>query len=429
MNDRIAMVIREHWGADLPELRERLVETHLDETHITDIVGPRRAGKTYLMYSIMTRLKGTVPREAMIYLNFENRQLLPLKGNYFNDIVAFIYAERLLEKHEKVYLFLDEVQRVDGWERYARSIYDEFKGRIKLFVSGSSANLLSEEYAKLLTGRHLTTTLLPLSFREFLSFKGLKVDVGSMTERDAALVDKHLREYLSDGGFPEVVLGKDRKTILSQLFTDIVSRDILSRATIKNQDVLDEFTNYLAANVSNLLSFGKMGRYFESRGTKVSVPTLITYFRHMKNAFLFFDNTIFSYKIRDRMQYPRKIYCIDNGIANAAMPSSGNMGRLCENAVAVELLRRGKKMYYWHSRNGREVDFIVKEGTKLTPIQVSYSVENEGTDERETSSLLKCMDELHAPEGQIVTFGIEDTKSVDGKKITYIPLWKFLLMK
>ncbi len=421
MNDIIDKIIKEYWRSELPKAKKRELNPYLDENLITDIVGPRRAGKTYFMFLIIKNL----PIKSTIYINFENRRLLPLKGEYFNDIIEFIYAEELLNKFNKIHLFLDEIQKINGWESYIRSIYDEFKGKIKIFISGSSSNLLSQDYAKLLTGRHLTTTVLPLSFQEFLAFKGFEINNTPFTEQEESLVKKYLKEYLIYGGFPEVALGKQKDIMLSQLFTDIVSRDILSRADVRNETVLEEFSNYIAANASNLLSFGKMTRYFKSRGIKISTPTLISYFQYMKSAFLFFDNTIFSYKIKDQMQYPRKIYSIDNGIANLA--GTENLGSLCENTVAVELLRRQLNTYYWKSRSAEEVDFIVKKGNKINAIQVCYDPEKMDTKEREVKALIKCMNEFKLKEGTIITFDYEDEDKISKKKIKYIPLWKFLL--
>jgi predicted AAA+ superfamily ATPase len=421
MDNKIEKVIIDYWESELPDVKERDLNPYLKEQLITDIVGPRRAGKTYLMFSIIKNL----PKKSTIYINFENRRLLPLKDEYFNEIVEFIYAEQMFKKNKKVYLFLDEVQRVIGWERYVRSIYDEFKGKIKIFVSGSSANLLSQDYARLLTGRHLTCVVLPLSFKEFLIFKGLKIKNQIVTEKEESLIKKYLKEYMTFGGFPEVVLGEQKDTMLSQLFSDIVSRDILSRAEIRNENVMQELSNYCAANVSNLLSFGKMTRYFKGRGIKISTPTLISYFQYMRNAFLFFDNTIFSYKIKDQMQYPRKIYAIDCGFANLA--GAENLGRICENTVAIELLRRGASTFYWKSRSGEEVDFIVREGRRIRPIQVCYDPKAQETKEREIRALIKCMDEFKVKKAEVITFDYEDEEKVKNKMIHFVPLWKFLL--
>ena len=430
MNEEITQVIREYWEKGLPQqLHEREIELSLEKKFINDIVGPRRAGKTYLMFLTIKKLRERLNKEATIYINFENRKLMPLKESYFNDIIKFIYAEELFEKYKTVYLFLDEVQRINGWERYIRSIHDEFKDKIKIFVSGSSANLLSKEYSKLLTGRHLTTQVLPLSFVEYLQFQGVEVGSKINTERKEVKIKKHLTEYLQTGGFPDVVLGEDKETILSQLFTDIVSRDVFSRAGIRKENILNDFSYYLASNVSNLLSFNKMRDYFASKGIKISVPTLLNYFWHLKNAFLFFDSLIFSYKIKDQMLYPRKIYCVDNGIANiAGFKTSENLGRLYENTVAIELLRRGFNLYYWKTKQHEEVDFVVKQGTQIMKlIQVCYDIEAMDTKQREVKALDKAMDAFHLNEGLIITDKLEGQQKIDGKNIVYRPLWKWLL--
>jgi predicted AAA+ superfamily ATPase len=149
---------------------------------------------------------------------------MPLKETYFNDIIKFIYAEELFEKYKTVYLFLDEVQRINGWERYIRSIHDEFKDKIKIFVSGSSANLLSKEYSKLLTGRHLTTQVLPLNFREFLQFQDIEMTDKIPTEREEVKIKKHLNEYLHTGGFPDVVLKRKRSDPLTAIYRHCFKR-------------------------------------------------------------------------------------------------------------------------------------------------------------------------------------------------------------
>lgn len=427
MNGKIERIIREYWERDLPEVKEREIKLPMEKNFINDIVGPRRAGKTYLMFLTIKNLTKKMDREATIYINFENRKLFPLKESYFNDIIEFIYAENLFEKHKTIYLFLDEVQRITGWERYVRSIYDEFKDNIKIFVSGSSANLLSRDYSKLLTGRHITTVVTPLSFREFLLFKG--VEIKAQTEKGEAQVKKWLREYLQTGGFPDAVLGKEKGPILSQLFMDIISRDVLSRVEIRKEDVVEEFAYYLASNVSNLLSFNKMKKYFHNRGIKISVPTLVNYFWHLKNAFLFFDSLIFSYKVKDQMQYPRKIYCIDNGIANTVgFKVSENLGQMYENTVAIKLLRRGAKFYYWKNKQNEEVDFVIKEGIRVKQlIQVCNNVDTVETKQREVRALAKAMEEFKLKEGLILTSDVEGEEVFDEKTITYLPLWKWLL--
>jgi len=429
MKDVLGKIIQEYWSKKLPETKDRNIEISLDKNFINDIVGPRRSGKTYLMYLTIKKILKKTDKKATIYINFENRKLLPLRETYFNDIIEFIYAEKLIEKYNIVYLFLDEVQRIDKWEQYVRSIYDEFKEKIKIVVSGSSANLLSKEYSRLLTGRHLTTHVTPLSFREFLNFNNIKNPLKNITEQDESIIKKKLTEYIKNGGFPDVVLGKEKDDIISQLFTDIVTRDVLSRIDVRKEDIVEEFSYYLASNVSNLLSFNKMKNYFTSRGIKISVPTLTNYFWHLKNAFLFDDSLIYSYTIKDQMQYPRKIYCIDNGIVNVVgFKLSENIGNIYENTVANELIRRGKKIYYWKNRQQEEVDFVIVHGTKVNQlIQVCYNLENIDTKNREIKSLLKAMNSFGINEGLIITDNYDSTERIEKKKIKFKPLWRWLI--
>jgi predicted AAA+ superfamily ATPase len=431
MNGPIPQVIKEYWEKNLPPLKQRDITLFEEKNFINDIVGPRRAGKTYLMYLTIQKLREHLDKEATVYINFENRKLMPLQETYFNDIIEFIYAENLLEKYGTVYLFLDEVQRIEGWEHYIRSIYDEFKEKVRIYISGSSANLLSKEYAKLLTGRHLTTQVFPLSFLEFLHFQGLTVNLDRWTEREEARMKKALSEYVKTGGFPDVVLGQDKDAILSQLFTDIVSRDVLSRTTIRKANVVEEFSYYLASNIGNLLSFNKMKNYFASRGIKISVPTLTNYFWHFKNAFLFFDSTIFSYTVKDQLLYPRKIYCVDTGLANASgFKTTEDTGRLYENMVAIELLRKGYEIYYWKTKQQEEVDFVVKKGMQVVQlIQVCMSLTSDETFQREVKALLKALNAFNLNEGMILTDDLERTESIDGKTISMVPMWKWLVTR
>jgi len=429
MNDVLGKIIQEYWSKELPETKNRDIEISLEKNFINDIVGPRRSGKTYLMYLTIKKILKKTDKKATIYINFENRKLLPLSEAYFNDIIEFIYAEKLIDNYKIVYLFLDEVQHIDKWEQYVRSIYDEFKDKIKIFVSGSSANLLSKEYSKLLTGRHLTTYVTPLSFKEFLDFNNINIPSKSLTEQEESIIKKQLKEYIRNGGFPDVVLGKEKDEIISQLFTDIVTRDVLSRIDVRKEDIVEEFSYYLASNVSNLLSFNKMKNYFTSRGIKISVPTLTNYFWHLKNAFLFNDSLIYSYTIKDQMQYPRKIYCIDNGIVNVVgFKLSENIGNIYENTTANELIRRGKKIYYWKNRQQEEVDFVVVHGTQVEQlIQVCYNIENIDTKNREIKSLKKAMDSFKINKGLIITENYDSTETIDKKKIIFKPLWRWLI--
>lgn len=433
--DLIREAVYRVWERGLPEAKERkkLPETKTDL--VNDIVGVRRSGKTYLMFLAMKDLMKSVDQKRTIYINFEDRRLLPLDEGYFDGLVEFIHSEELL-KLGRLYLFLDEVQRIGGWEKYVRSIQDEFKGRIKIFVSGSSRSLLSKEYAKLLTGRHITMVVFPLSFEEFLNFKGLDAGKKYFTEEYRARIRKCLDEYLEFGGFPEVVLSQEKERILEQLFHDIITRDVLERISLRKPKVMEEIAYYICSNIASLISFSKFSRMLGSRGVKISVPTLENYFGYLRDAFLFFDVSIFAHSVKDQLQYPRKIYCVDNGLVNViGFKLSKNPSKLYENVVAVELLRWASEkptrgIFYWRDRGGREVDFAVKEGASVRQlIQVCYDLSSPDVKEREVKPLVIAMKEFKLNKGLIITRDLEGEEMADGKTIAFKPLWRWLLKR
>jgi predicted AAA+ superfamily ATPase len=433
--DKLTIIIEEYWRKELSDVNKREIILKFESDLINDIIGARRAGKTYLMfYTIKQLIDNGVPKESTIYINFENRKILPLTSDYFNDLIEIIYARRLFDKYNKIFIFLDEVQRIEGWEKYIRSIYDEFKGKIKIFVSGSTSKLTESEFSSLLTGRHITTHVYPLSFREFLSFKGFDHKKEYRIEKDIAAITEYLREYIEFGGFPEVSLldsGKDE--LIQTLFTDIINRDILPKAK-RRGEIIEDLAYFLCTNSGKLTSFSKLTGMLNSMGIKVSVPTFEKYFSAMKDAFLFFDNTIFSYKVKDQLQYPRKIYCVDTGFINfAGFKFSEDRGRLMENLVAVELQRKKSRspiinIFYWKDPQGREVDFVVREGINIRQlIQVTYVSKRDEIDKREITGLLRAGEELKCSDLLMITWEYEGEEEIKGKRIVYMPLWKWLL--
>lgn len=432
--DKLRSVVEEYWRKELPDSKERAISLKIESDLINDIVGPRRAGKTYLMYFTIEKLLDTgIEKEATIYINFENRKLLPLTPEYFNDIIDVIYAKSLFEKYKTIFIFLDEVQRVKDWEKYIRSIYDEFKGKIKIFVSGSTSKLTESELSYLLTGRHLTTQVYPLSFREFLSFKGFYIKE-YLIEEDIALIKEYFREYMEFGGFPEVtLLGYGKEELIQTLFSDIINRDILPKAK-RRGEIVEDLAYFLCSNSGKLASFTKLTGTLNSMGIKVSVPTFQKYFSIMKEAFLFFDLTIYSYKVKDQMQYPRKIYCADPGFINfAGFKFSDDRGRLMENLVAIELQRIKSRsplieIFYWKDHQGREVDFVIREGLPVKQlIQVTDASSREEIQKREITGLRRAEEEFKCGNLLVITWEYEGEETVDDIKIVYKPLWKWLL--
>ena len=432
--DKLRSIVEEYWRKEIPDSKDRVISLKIESDLINDIVGPRRAGKTYLMYFTIKKLLDTgIEKEATIYINFENRKMLPLTPEYFNDLINVIHAKSLFDKHKTIFIFLDEVQRIEDWEKYIRSIYDEFKGKLKIFISGSTSRLTESELSYLLTGRHLTTQVYPLSFREFLSFKGFYIKE-YFIEEDLALIKEYFREYLEFGGFPEVaLLGSGKEELIQTLFSDIINRDILPKAK-RRGEIIEDLAYFLCSNSGKLASFSKLTGTLNSMGIKVSVPTFEKYFSIMKEAFLFFDLTIYSYKVKDRMQYPRKIYCVDPGFINfAGFKFSEDRGRLMENLVAIELQRTKSKsplieIFYWKDHQGREVDFVVRESLEVKQlIQVTNASIREEIQKREITGLLRAEEEFKCSNLLVITWEYEGEEMVNDKRIRYEPLWKWLL--
>lgn len=388
-----------------------------------------------MFYTIKQLIDNGVPKESTIYINFENRKILPLTSEYFNDLIEIIYARRLFDKYNKIFIFLDEVQRIEGWEKYIRSIYDEFKGKIKIFVSGSTSKLTESEFSSLLTGRHITIHVYPLSFREFLSFKGFNYKKDYPIEKDVAAITEYLREYIEFGGFPEVsLIDSGKEELIQTLFTDIINRDTLPKAK-RRGEIIEDLAYFLCTNSGKLTSFSKLTGMLNSTGIKVSIPTFEKYFSAMRDAFLFFDNTIFSYKVKDQLQYPRKIYCVDTGFINfAGFKFSEDKGRLMENLVAIELQRKKSRspiteIFYWKDHQGREVDFVVREGINVRQlIQVTYASNRGEIDKREITGLLRAEEELKCSDLLVITWEYEGEEEINDRRIVYIPLWKWLLV-
>ncbi|MEM0243211.1 MAG: ATP-binding protein [Candidatus Aenigmatarchaeota archaeon] len=425
--DKLIESIEEFWRKELPILKEREVKIDLETELINDIIGVRRAGKTSAMLLTISKLG----KERCIYLNFENRKLFPLTNKYFDAIVEFIYGRELLKKFGKIYLFLDEVQRINEWERYVRSIYDEFKGKIKIFISGSTSKLSASELSTLLSGRHITTYVFPLSFREFLGFKEFKIP-SFYIEEDRARVLRFLKEYIEFGGFPEVVLSDKKEEILQTLMLDIINRDVLPRV-VKRGEIVEDFVYFLCSNSGKLLSFNEMARLF----AKTSVLTVQKIFSLLKDVFLFFDFSIFSYSVKTQLLYPKKIICVDQGFINQfGFKFSEDWGRLMENLVGIELLRRygliGKtRVFYWKEygkRDGSEVDFVIKEGLEIKQlIQVTYASNKDEIEKREIRALIKASEQLKCKDLLIITWDYEDEIKINSKTIKCMPLWKWLL--
>jgi len=420
----------------LPEMIGRELVLPASPTQVISVVGVRRCGKTYLLLNTVKQLLGKLKKDNVVYVNFEHERLRNLDAG---DLEELLVAHREIfepDEAKPVYMFLDEIQNVRDWDKWVRRIHDE--RRFRIFITGSSSKLLSREIATSLRGRCLSFILYPFSFTEFLKAKRYlfesPVEVQYSEEKGKVL--KLLREYMEFGGFPEVVLEGDeemKNRLLSSYFDTIFYKDIVERYGVKNLALLDDFLRYAINNFSSYLSLSKVEKYFKSTGIKCSKKTLANFLKYSEAVFFLFPLEIFSYKVKDRMQYSRKIYCVDTGIISRFAPKiSENLGRLAENVAYLELRRRFEpprhEIFYWKDRSGREVDFVVKEGLRVKQlIQVCWDPGDEGTKKREVRGLLRAMEEFGLREGLVLTEDLEGEEKIGGRRIVYRPLWRWLL--
>ncbi|MBU0735243.1 MAG: ATP-binding protein [Proteobacteria bacterium] len=415
-------------GDVLPELvgkrRQYTLEllAEIDAPEVKALTGVRRSGKSTIFYQLidwLLRNKNVVPHHILL-VNFEDEAL----SHFTLDEIFNAYQTRFSAEGD-VYLFLDEVQESQGWERWIRKKYDQ-RQKIHFFVTGSSAGLLSGEYATLLTGRNLTTTIYPLSFKEVLSFSEIEIkDISLISQETRNLINGVLLRYLADGGFPEIVFREEKmkRRLLNQYFQDIVYKDIVNRHGCHPTKIKD-LAAYLMTNVSNLTSLRAL------RGTLGYGLNLIgEYLDYLEDAFLIFQLSFFDYSLKRQFVNPRKIYAIDNGLRNAvAFKFSHDKGRLMENLVFLELKRRNSDIFYWKDKRGKEVDFLVRKELEIeSAIQACFDPEDEKTLQREVSSLEAAMREYDFKRSIIITMNDSRTLKVDMGTIALVPLYEWLL--
>ncbi len=430
--ERVRFAIRQWHEKEFPLIRERFVESGLftEIDHIVDIVGVRRAGKTFIMYLVAERLGKEFGKESVIYINFENKVLYPINEGLLDELLNYVFEKGF----SKAFLFLDEIQGVKNWERWTRSTYDAYKGKIKIIVSGSSSKIMRGKIGKILTGRHISIKVFPLSFLEFLDFKGINITAEELrySVKEQAKIKPLLEEYFSFSSFPEIILAQSpqiKTELLKEYYDDILYKDVIEKYNIKEKQVLENFVKFLYSNISGLFSYKRGKEHLASFGISTSTRTLLRYASILEEVFLFFFVPILSFKARDQLKYPRKVYAIDVGLRNVADPTE-DFGRKAENVVYLELRRREKnaEINYWKSEKQEETDFVVRQDQKIEYlVQVCWDIAKQETKERETKALLKASQELACDNLLIITNNYDAQEETGGKKITFKPLWKWLL--
>jgi predicted AAA+ superfamily ATPase len=415
-------IIKEFHESARPHFIERQLVIP-DTTKVISLVGPRRAGKTFYFYQLIHNLlKNNIDPTRILYINFEDDRILPLQSSDLNAILEAYYELYPENTGKMLYLFFDEIQNVENWEVFIRRI-DDTKNA-KIYITGSSSKLLSQEIATSLRGRTLSYQLYTLGFEEFLRMKQVILDRDFEYTEQRYLVKNLFNEYLYSGGYPEVVLESEemRRDILKNYFELIIYRDIVERFSIRNTILLKNLLKYLITNISTQFSVNAYYRAVKN-DMAVSKETIIEYLSYLEDINLIYLVPFFSYSLKRQQVNPRKVYCADNGLRNAvSFRFSKDVGRLAENLVFLELKRRGEELYYWKSRG--EVDFVFSDDENLlTALNVSYT---DIPAERETNSLLEFKEEFGTKVKELMLL-TEDMEKVEGG-IRFVPLWKWMLV-
>ena len=417
-----------YWGNYRDESVERVryIEklNHLLKTgEIIVIKGVRRSGKSTLMLQFI-RKSGLDVKNTLV-VNFEDPRFRNPNLELLDRIYE-VYQEEL-QPDEGHYVILDEVQEVEGWEKFARFLHEAKK--VQVFITGSSSKLLSEEYSTLLAGRHVDMEIFPLCFTEFLEFKGVSIRSRIEMIKFRHRIRKLLDEYLEFGGFPKVVLieeDKGKEELLNNYFRDILIKDVQRRFKVRETVKLEELAKYYLTNISTLQSFNRARKWLD-----LSLDTVERYSKYFAIARLLFFVPKFSFSLKEQILNPKKVYCMDPGLRNiVSFKFSEDSGRIAENVVFLNLLFRNsdREIYYWRDKRGREVDFVLKRGLKIERlIQVTYVSSEEEVDVREKKALLKASEELNCEDMQVITRDYEAEEDFEGKKIKFRPLWKWLV--
>ena len=419
MNKSVLKTVISDNMAEIPKYKVNPRNIRFEDAGNYVFVGMRRAGKSFLLYQRMQELlaNGVKPHE-MLYINFEDERLSDMKSDGLN---------LLLETHLEMYgvkpiLFLDEIQNINGWEKFARRLADT--GR-RVHITGSNAKMLSKDIQTTLGGRYIAVDVYPYDFKEYLNAGNIKFSGDSMfsTHGRAAILRK-FNDYFRFGGLPESLIFSSKRDYLNSIYQKIYLGDIAARHSIDNLPALRVLFKKLAESVKQPVSYNRIANIVSSAGVKISVNTVINYIEYAKDAWLIVPMQNIAGKIVEKETKP-KYYYTDNGILNLFLTDGSTS--LFENLVAINLLRKyGRSESVFFYNKGIEVDFYLPE--TATAIQACYDPDNaDGTLDREVNALLKISNFLECRKLLIITGDTEKTFVSGGKKIEATPLWKWLL--
>jgi predicted AAA+ superfamily ATPase len=373
---------------------------------ISVISGVRRSGKSTYLLQISKQFNN------FYYLNLDDERLLGFGVEDFQRTLI------IYKKHfQSDVIFIDEIQNAPSWERFIRRIYEE---GYKIIITGSNSKLLGSELATHLTGRYLKLEMFPFSFKELLLYRN--IDYIKLVSNTKASILSQLDYYIENGGFPEF-LNQQNTDYLRQVYNDILYKDLIVRFNIKNHVVFKKLAQFLFTNFTKSVSYNSLRKILNIS----SVNTVKDYIDYLQQAYLLFECYKYDYSLKRQNTYDKKIYVIDTGLRNAvSFKFSADIGRHLENMIFIELKRRQKEVFFYKTKENYEVDFLLHENP-VQLIQVTYSMLDTETAQREKRALFSAMKELNIKQSLIITYNEYDTIKKKEFTINVVPVWRWLL--
>ncbi|MCD6229675.1 MAG: ATP-binding protein [Candidatus Diapherotrites archaeon] len=397
----------------------KLHEVKFDKANV--IVGPRRSGKTFFLYNLAKKQKNPV------LINFEDNLLGELKSSDLNKILDC--SKELFEK-ESLCFFLDEIQNVNGWEKFVVSLLNE---HYPVYITGSNSKLLSREIATSLRGKALPYLMLPLSFKEHLRFKGIVLQKNYEYTDQAFVLKQQFKDYFKYGSFPEVLLSDSlylKNKLLNTYFDSIVYKDLVDRLNLKNIRLVEITIKYLLNIYGNMFSISVFEKYLKSNKIPYSLEDIYNILKALQDVFMVNYVKEYSKSFKKSEISRSKVYLFDTGYIHFLSGEHEDYGRILENIVFIELFRRqdnieNKNIFYYKSKNNKECDFVITNRDKVyEAIQVTYDF-NELNREREINGLLSAVRFFNLKKGLILTYDQDDEFQANGVAIKVMPVWKW----
>jgi len=389
------------------------INSFVQNPAISIISGIRRCGKSTFLEQIINLYY----KDDFYYFDFSDERI----SKFTTDDFQLLYETYLEKFGKRKAFFFDEIQGLPDWNKFVNRMN---KIGYKCFVTGSNSNLLSKELSTYLTGRHIDKVLFPFSFKEYLKYKHITIDLDSTKTKTKIITE--FKKYFKLGGFPEVVLTEDT-SILLNIYSDIISKDIAERFKIKDISLFKEFSNYVISLATNEFTYKSLKDNFNIQ----NITTVSNYIDYLKLTYLIYEVKRFSSSLQKLNKYSKKFYCIDNGLLNKiGFGYSIGEPRFLENQVFIELWRNNlnSEFYYYRDKDNKECDFLILNNRKVVKaVQVCYSFQKADTKKREIEGLLSALNKFNLDSGEIITYEHKERLEMGGKIIEMIPIYEWLL--